>query len=239
MDDTQLPGTIVFLHGSGDSAGVWDGVIARLGNYQCLALDLPGHGALANVPGPEHMSVADYAAAVRDELDRRGLASVALIGHSLGSAIALRLAVDTPAMVSRLGLVGAGARLRVLPALLASARDGSAADPRLSELEVAPGHEALAAGWKQRRPPNAPGMLYRDLAACDAFDMMSELERVGQPTLVLAGEADRLTPPKYATYLRDHISGARLVLIPRAGHYLMLEVPDATAEALRRWISDA
>ncbi len=231
--------TLVFVHGSGDNAHAWDAVIARLEGFECLALDLPGHGALAGTPGPERMSVADYAAWVRGELARRGLAGIALIGHSLGSAISLRLAVDAPDMVSRLGLVGAGARLRVLPAVLAGARDDpQATDLRLAELAVAPGHEALAREWAAGRSPTAPGMLYRDLVACDGFDMMSELDRVGQPTLIVTGEEDRLTPPKYATYLRDHIANARLALIPQAGHCVMLEAPDATAEAFCAWMKE-
>ena len=49
--------TIVFLHGSGDSAHVWDAVIACLPQYTALALDLPGHGALLDRPGPAMMSL--------------------------------------------------------------------------------------------------------------------------------------------------------------------------------------
>jgi len=231
--------TLVLLHGSGDSAGVWDGVIADLDGYECVALDLPGHGALAGAPGPARMSIADYAAWVGDELARRGLSGVAMMGHSLGSAIALRLAVDAPRTVARLGLVGAGARLRVLPSLLEAARaeagDSGTVGPQLDALAVAPGHEALARAWASRRIPAAPGVLYRDLAACDGFDMMGDLAQVSQPALVLTGAEDRLTPPKYATYLAEHIPHSTLVLLPGAGHYVMIEAPGALARVVRGW----
>jgi pimeloyl-ACP methyl ester carboxylesterase len=237
MSESVFRGVLVFIHGSGDSAGVWDRVISHLAGYDCVALDLPGHGARAVAPGPERVSVADYAEAVRDELARRGLVSVVLVGHSLGSAVALRLAVDAPELVGRLVLVGAGARLRVLPSLLEGAHaDPLATDRRLAALAVASGNEALARAWVEQRPLPAQGMLYRDLAACDAFDMMAELGRVAQPTLVVTGAEDRLTPPKYATYLHDHIPNAQLVLVPHAGHYVMLEAPTEVAEALRRWL---
>ncbi|MGE5334596.1 MAG: alpha/beta fold hydrolase [Nitrososphaerota archaeon] len=229
--------TLVFIHGSGDNARLWDGVIACLPQYTAVALDLPGHGALRDRPGPATMTIEDYAGTVRAELTRRGLEHVCLVGHSLGSAIALRMAVDYPALVSRLVLVGAGARLRVLPALLAQAHaDPAAAKKDLVELAFAPAHQQQAEAFATTIAPTAPGMLHRDLAACDTFDMMSELGHIAQPTLVLTGEEDRLTPPKYARFLVEHLDDARLVLVPNAGHYAYVEAPEAVADAIRAWL---
>lgn len=229
--------TLVFLHGSGDNAQLWDAVIACLPQYTAIALDLPGHGALTDRPGPTTMSVDDYAGAVRAELTRRGLRHVCLIGHSLGSAIALRMAVDYPALVSRLVLVGAGARMRVLPALLDEARtDASSAKWKLVEMGFAPAHLAQARPFFEHLAPTAPGMLYRDLAACDSFDIMSELGHIAQPTLIVTGEEDRLTPPKYARFLAEHLDNAHLALLPNTGHYAQIEAPEAVASAIRAWL---
>lgn len=236
----SAPQTIVFVHGSGDSAHAWDAVIERLPGYSCVALDLPGHGALVARPGPAEMSVADYADAVRAELARRELSGVCLVGHSLGSAIALHLAVDHPSLVRRLALVGSGARLRVLPALLDEARtDPDTIKRTLTSLAFAPGHEAQAEAYMRTLPPVAPGIVHRDLAACDRFDMMDELGRVAQPTLIIVGDADRLTPPKYAAFLRDRLANATLVTVPDAGHAVAVEAPDAVASALRDFLSSA
>ena len=79
-------------------------------------------------------------------------------------------------------------------------------------------------------------MLYRDLAACDGFDMMSELGHIAQPTLIVTGEEDRLTPPKYARFLAEHLDNAQLALLPNAGHYAQLEAPGAIADAIRAWL---
>lgn len=229
--------TIVFVHGSGDSARAWDAVIERLPEFRSVALDLPGHGTLVERPGPAELSVADYADRVRTELARRELSGVCLVGHSLGSAIALRLAVDHPSLVQRLALVGSGARLRVLPALLQDApKHAESVMDTLTRMGFAPGHEADAEAYIQALAPVAPGTIYRDLAACDRFDMMDDLGRVAQPTLIVVGEHDRLTPPKYATYLRDHLASATLVTIPNAGHYAAAEAPDAVAHALREFM---
>jgi pimeloyl-ACP methyl ester carboxylesterase len=228
---------LVFVHGSGDTARAWGAVVAALPGRACLALDLPGHGAERERPGPAEMSVADYAAWVRGELDRRGLGPICLIGHSLGSAIALRLAADAPERVRRIVLVGGGARLRVLPAMLEAAREQpEAAGAQLSALAFANSHSAERDAHQARPAELAPGMLYRDLAACDRFDMMGELAQIRQPALIVTGEQDQLTPPKYATYLRDHLPSATLVLVPGAGHYLPLEAPAALAAALTSWL---
>jgi pimeloyl-ACP methyl ester carboxylesterase len=228
---------LVFLHGSGNSAQVWDEVIARLPGYACVALALPGHGALVDRPGPAGMTLDDYVAGVRAELTRRGLRRVCLVGHSLGSALALRLAVDYPDLVARLVLVGAGARLRVLPAFLAEARERPDAVRRhLAEIGFARANAGLREAYLARPIPLAPGMLHRDLAACDTFDMLAQLGHVAQPVLIVAGEEDQLTPPKYALYLRDHLADARLLLIPSAGHYLPIEAPAALADAIRLWL---
>jgi pimeloyl-ACP methyl ester carboxylesterase len=77
-----------------------------------------------------------------------------------------------------------------------------------------------------------PDVLYGDFAACDAFDVMDRLSEIRCPTLAICGTADRLTPPKYSTYLCDHIPDAQLVLIEGAGHMVMLEQPEAVSRAI-------
>lgn len=239
--DSTPHGPLVLIHGSGDSARTWEPLIARLGGSDCLALNLPGHGDRIDRPGPSAMSVGDYADAVRAALARRELAGVTLAGHSLGGAIALRMALEYPALVGRIVLIGTGARLRVLPAVLAGAKSRSpdevrAAHHDLVRLGFAPEHEAQAAAYFAELEPFAPGVYGRDLAACDAFDMMADLGRIEQPALIVTGEQDRLTPPKFATFLRDHLENARLTLIPGAGHYVHVEAPDAVAAAIREWL---
>jgi pimeloyl-ACP methyl ester carboxylesterase len=149
------------------------------------------------------------------------------------------MAADYPSLVASLALIGTGARLRVAPHLLELAEsDSQHADQLLESLAWAPGHEELAGSYQpQKAPVTAPGMLYRDLAACDAFDMMADLGRISQPAIVITGELDQLTPPKYARYLHEHLPHASLTIIAGAGHYVPYEQPDAVAEALRAWLA--
>jgi len=233
-DESGAP--LVFVHGSGDSARSWALVIARLPDVPCVALDLPGHGALIEQPGPDALAVRDYAAFVRTEIERRGLIGACVVGHSLGGAIALQLALDAPELVGGVALVGTGARLRVLPDLLAAAQtEQAAAQPQLTGFGFAPGHEEARERFLKEREPVASGTLYRDLAACDTFDCRDQLERIICPALIVVGTEDRLTPPKYATYLYDHLSQATLLEIAGSGHYVQHEAPEALAAVLRDW----
>ncbi|HEV2237674.1 MAG TPA: alpha/beta hydrolase [Ktedonobacterales bacterium] len=231
--------TLVLLHGSGYAAPVWDDLSARLhdGPFRTIvAPDLPGHGARAGEPPPAPASVAAYAADVRAGLERHGLAGVTLLGHSLGSAIALRLALAAPHLVARVGLVGAGARLRVLPALLTAARDQpEEARRQVFTLALTPSHADRAAGHVARMGPLAPGALFADLSACDGFDMMADLGGIAQPCLIVVGMNDQLTPPKYAAYLAAHLPHATLRELPDAGHSAHLDAPDSLAHALTEW----
>ena len=230
--------TLVFIHGSGDSSAVWGPLIALLPEVASVALDLPGHGALVEQPGAPEMGVAEYAAFVRAEIERRGISRPALVGHSLGGAIALRLALDAPMLVGRLALVGSGARLRVAPAFLEAARSASSQGvDAVTRMSFAEEHAAQADAYHASRTPTAPGMLYRDLAACDRFDVMAEVERITQPTLLVVGANDRMTPPKFAEFLHARLPASTLVIIPNAGHYAQLEQPQAVADALRAWLA--
>ena len=236
----EMNETLVFLHGSGDSAAVWQPLISLLPEVHTVALDLPGHGALRDQPGPAEMSVSDYATFVAQELERRGLGPAVIVGHSLGGAIALRLALDHPALARRLALVGSGGRLRVAPAFLAEARTAAPTGvPAVTRMSFAEAHPAQADLYHATRPPTAPGMLYRDLVACDQFDVMAELDRISAPTLIIVGSEDRMTPPKYAEYLHARVPASELVVIPEAGHYVQIEQPQAVANALRRWLAAA
>src|SRR5215471_1189926 len=117
--DPSLP-TVVFLHGAGMDHTAWslhDRWFAHHG-YNVLAPDLPGHGRSSGGPVATIAEMADWTAAL---LDAAGAATAKLIGHSMGSLIALELAARHPAKVSRLALIGTAATMTVGPDLLKAA----------------------------------------------------------------------------------------------------------------------
>jgi pimeloyl-ACP methyl ester carboxylesterase len=125
----------------------------------------------------------------------------------------------------------------VLPSVLQGARETPAETwPATAVAGFAPGHEEQARAYVVTMLPFAPGVFYRDLNACDHFDMMGELARISQPALAIVGDQDTATPPKYSSYLRDHLSDTQLVIVPDAGHYVHVEHPTAVAKAIRSWL---
>ncbi len=228
---------IVFIHGAGGTHLHWPPQARRIPGQRIYALDLPGHGKSGGIG---YQSVGDYARAVLEFLDASRLNAAVFVGHSMGSATALTLALDFPKRVLGLGLVGSGARLRVAPQILDSTASeatfpatvklindwafGPSSDPRLKELA------------EQRMAETRPAVLHGDFLACDEFDVMARLGEISVPVLVVCGADDKLTPVKYSEYLRNHIAGARLATVPAAGHMVMLERPEAFTNALAEFV---
>jgi pimeloyl-ACP methyl ester carboxylesterase len=77
---------------------------------------------------------------------------------------------------------------------------------------------------------------YRDWAACNIFDIMTRLNEIHLPTLIICGADDRMTPIKYSQYMHDRIQGSTLCIIPDAGHDVMREQPEAVNHAIKEWL---
>ncbi|HEX7592810.1 MAG TPA: alpha/beta fold hydrolase, partial [Anaerolineae bacterium] len=107
---------VVFVHGAAGSHLIWGAQVRALGEItRTVALDLPGHG---RSPLPGRNSIDAYCDIVLGLLDALGFDRAVIVGHSMGGGIAQTLALAHPDRVAGLGLVGTGARLRVLPAIL-------------------------------------------------------------------------------------------------------------------------
>lgn len=230
---------IVFIHGSGDSARIWRLQVEELGkDHQVAAIDLPGHGERADTL-PEKVTVQDYAKAahgiIQDELQ---FDYPIIAGHSLGGVIAVTMALEYGAELGGLILIGTGARLRVHPSLLEEAQTApQQAKRQLTELAVIQSNVGtLAQTLLHEQVTPGPNILYRDLAACNAFDCMARMHEISRPTLIICGADDRMTPVKYSQFLHDHMKSATLCVIANAGHYVMREQPEQVNQAIREWL---
>jgi pimeloyl-ACP methyl ester carboxylesterase len=83
-----------------------------------------------------------------------------------------------------------------------------------------------------------PEVLYGDYLACDRFDMMNEVEKIGLPTLILCGQEDGMTPVKYSQFLLQRIKGSRLEILPGAGHMVMIEAAELFNEKIGAFVSN-
>src|SRR3954453_22946889 len=240
--DSSQP-TIVLLHGAGLDHTSWalhSRWFAHHG-YGVVAPDLPGHGRSSGAPLPAITDMADWTAAL---LDAAGAAKARLVGHSMGSLIALETAARRPAKVSALSLIGTAATMTVGPDLLKAAE---ANDPTAIDMVSIWGlgfqaelGGSLAAGlWMHGGAQRVlqqcrPGVLFSDLSACNAYQgALAAAAQVTVPTTIIVGERDMMTPAKAGKVLAAAVPNARMVVLSGAGHMMMSERPDELLAALK------
>jgi len=228
--------TLCLVHGTGGSSEIWARQLEGLADVgRIVALDLPGHGRSS---GSIPKTIEDASAVVAAFLDALGISRVVVGGHSMGGAIAQQFALSRAARLAGLVLVGTGARLRVLPRLLdLLAKDRDEGVDLLMSLAIGANAPAeLRAALHRATADNPPGVVLGDLQACDVFDVMSRISAIEVPTLVICGDEDQLTPPKYSRFLGQRIAGARVVVVPGAGHYVQVEKSHETTAAIREFL---
>ena len=224
---------VVFIHGAGGTHKVW--------RYQTtafpgsVALDLPGHPR-----GMGCNTISEYAGFVTKAIAERERTSAVLVGHSMGGAITIEIALARPAFLKGIVLVGSGARLRVTSVIKDEViRDYAYAAEIIAQWAYSPNSDAKLRKASVKELLEVPAeVTYSDFQACDRFDKMNEISCIDLPTLIVCGEDDALTPLKYSQYMVERIRNARMVVIPGAGHSVMLEKPEELNNALRSFLAE-
>ena len=243
--EPQRP-TVVFVHGAQHDHSVWILQTRYLAHHGCgvLAVDLPGHGRSA---GPVRDTIESMATWVLELMTAAGAARAAIVGHSMGSLIALEAAGQAPDRVERVALCGCAFPMKVSDVLLNAARDD---EPRAFDMIDLWSHSGI-----NHRPGNpgpgfsvynenlrlmqrqAPGVLFNDFSACNAYAGGLERAKALQcPALFVSGARDQMTPPKAARGLAQAMADARSVTLPACGHAMMAERPDLVLDALKGFL---
>ncbi|MDB5792936.1 MAG: alpha/beta hydrolase [Massilia sp.] len=248
--DAALP-TVVFIHGAQNDHSVWalqSRWFAHHG-FGVLAVDLPGHGRSA---GPALASVEAMAGWLLALLDAAGVTRAMLVGHSMGSLIALEASYQAQALaperVRALALLGTTYPMKVADALLATARDDEAAAIDMVNIwshsttamahkpsSPAPGFSVMGGAQRlmaRMSAINPEHLFHTDFAACNAYtNGEAAAAGVRCPTLFIFGKQDMMTPPRSTRLLTGAIAHGQVVQVD-AGHSLMSEQPDAVLDAL-------
>lgn len=224
---------LLLVPGAGEQAATFRDLVQAL-SIPAAAVDLPGHGAQA---GALLTSVEEMAEAMEAGLRELGR-SVVLLGHSMGGAVTIRVALRRAVGLRGIILYSTGARLRVSPMIFGAlerlydlrTRDSVRGffGPAVTE-EVLDAYLALP-----RHPTNAQALT--DFRAADRFDEMASVGDIALPALVLGGDSDVLTPPKYQAWLAEKIPGARRVILAGCGHVGHMERPGEVLSAVESFV---
>ncbi len=234
--------TVAFIHGAAHDHSVW-ALQSRYFAYHgwnALALDLPGHGKSEGKALDRIGDLADWVAHV---LDAAGAGTASLVGHSMGSLIALETAARHHAQVTKLALVGSAVPMPVSEPLLNASK---ANDHVAYEMINVFSHSSAAQIGGNRVPGiwmmgsamrlmerSGNGVLHADFSACNTYgDGLEAAAKVKCPVLLILGKRDQMAPMKAGQALATKIQNVRTVALEGAGHALMSEQPDAVLDAL-------
>ena len=246
----------LLIHGWGMHGGMWGDVAEQLAKqFRVLAVDLPGHGKslvsgewrVESGTTSPHLPLTTYHLRldhIVDQLSAQFTEPLTVCGWSLGGQIALRWALREPEKVRRLILVAstpcfvrrsdweyAMAAETLAQFAAALQQDYAQTLRRFLALQVrgSENERELLATLREvlfsRGEPDM-GALQSGLEILRDCDLRSALPGVGQPTLVIAGERDTLTPPQAAQYMAAQIPDARLAVIAGAAHAPFLSHPE-------------
>jgi len=229
---------LILIHGAGGDHLSWPPEVRRLPDHRVITLDLPGHG---KTEGPGRQSVQDYARDVVHFMDVVSISRAVFVGHAMGGAISLALALGFPDRVAGIGLISSGPTLPIPSSVIENAANPSTLPLAIKSLQDI--------SFCSHTPDNLKGIILKrlaetrrtllldDLLACDRFNLSDCLDTIRTPALVVCGTEDKLTPLHLSEILSNKIRGAALQTIEGAGHMLVLEQPGRLAKLIRVFLS--
>lgn len=233
----QAPMPVLIIPGFMCDARVVAQMVASISTDRAVQIALPTHGE----------TIEEMAEAIL----MHAPPSFALIGHGLGGVVAMAMASEAPERVERLALMGthplkeapseAGAR----EARIVTAKGGRVADAVLEEIpsgSLAPGHGKLRVQNEMRAMAEALGAAVferQSRALMRRKDRQRSLRELRMPTKIIAGRHDGWSPLRRQEFMAELIPDAEFEVIDEAGHYPMLEAPEALNASLDRWLKGA
>lgn len=219
---------LVLIHGFGVSGQIWQAMLPYLAQqYQVFIVDLPGYGKSTFTPPWRLREMAPLLITWLREL---GLSAVAMMGQSMGGAIALHISVLAPEMVERLVLVSsAGIPL-----------NASFADLFWRSLRslLQPGNGGYPAGLIRDVLRPRPVLFWQNTQEMLQSDFRVEIAAAKTPALIIWGEQDLLLPLDLGLALHAALPHASFVTLPACGHRPMLARPEQVSKMVLDFLTE-
>lgn len=239
---------VVLVHGLGGTSNNWTPVMGALARHRAIRPDLPGSGRSAGVEG--ELSIGRFVDCVKAVCDRLKVERAHFVGHSLGTIVCLHLAALHPRLVRSLALFGPllappdAARPNIAARGVKARSEGVAGMQAIAEAIV---QAATSSDTKAHKPVTVAlvreSLMRQDpegyARSCEALAAARPVDPalIKAPTLLVTGEDDAVAPPQSVRALGDRISGSRVVVYPRCGHWTTYERPEECARELREFLA--
>jgi pimeloyl-ACP methyl ester carboxylesterase len=244
---------MILVHGYSDSWRSFEELLPRLAqaglSMPIYAVDLRGHGASSQAVSGSYTQ-SDFVADLAAFMDALRIRQAVLVGHSLGSNIAHKFALEHPDRTAALMLIGSTPTYAEHPVVLSLAEAVyTFADEAPAPLDFVIDFQTAALS-----PTTSPAVLYRYIAVSlqmpgrvwkaimDGMleeDHSARLPDLVAPTLIIAGDQDPFFGPPDQHALNTLSPHSTLVLLPEAGHTVQVEQPDAVVETIHTFMHQA
>ena len=242
VEPTSDEPVVLLIHGAGMDSTVWQLQTRYLAHrgFRAVAIDLPAHGRSEGEPIDSVAAMADW---VAQFMDAAGFDHAHLVGHSMGTFIALELASRHAERINSITLCGTATGMPVHPELVDAAEHDL---PRAAALMAAWGHAKpahlgvnptpglwMTGGARALVENSRPGVLTADFRACMAYDAaVTSAAAVKCPATVVIGTGDKMTPAKSGRAIAGALPSATLIELDDTGHTMMIENPRAVKRAI-------
>ena len=251
VEDEGEGDAVVCVHGLGGSTNTFAPLMATLARHRVVRLDMPGSARSSRVEGP--LTIARFVETLQSVCARLNIARAHWVGHSLGTIVCQHLAVTAPKLVRSVALFGplitppeaARAAIRTRAAKARSEGTGG-----MHEIALALLNAAISADTRQRSPLAVAfvreSLMRQDpdgyARTCDALAEAepAQVERIEAPVLLVTGDEDGVAPPQQVRAFAEKLhaaKSARVVVLPRCGHWTPIERPEECARELRDFLA--
>ncbi len=238
---------VILLHGWIGSWGLWHNTMDSLGDrFRCYAPEFWGFGSTSNNGGG--FQIDDFVEMVDKFMDRLGIDSAPIIGHSMGGTVALSLALNKPERVKQIIVVGSPIVGKSLSLWLRISGQSWAAKLLWKFPILLNTFLKLYAYQITNKPSIWYDMVIKDVSSTtlDSFfrsisslhktDLTTKVHEIDVPILGIYGEQDVVVAPAQAQVLTKNIPHAKTVLLPDSGHFPMLDELEIFNDHLRYFL---